>query len=89
MKTTVHIQDDLYKSLKIKAAQENRKIMDLMNESIRLYLGIGDLDNISSKVPAEKINRHPLIKAKNPNRKKLFEGMTNEKMERLIGEWEL
>lgn len=89
MKTTVHIQDDLYKSLKIKAAKENRKIMDLMNESLRMYLGKRPLENSNPKSSMDLKNLHPLIKAKNPKKKKLFEGMSNEEMEKMISEWEL
>jgi hypothetical protein len=40
MKTTLEIPDDLYRQAKVHAAQENRKIKDLVSEGLRLVLGV-------------------------------------------------
>ncbi|MDL5054783.1 hypothetical protein QQ056_14685 [Oscillatoria laete-virens NRMC-F 0139] len=40
MKTTLDISDELYRQAKILAASENRKIKDIVNEGLRLALGL-------------------------------------------------
>jgi len=40
MKTTLDIPDDLYRLAKVQAAQENRKMKDLVSEGLRLVLGL-------------------------------------------------
>ena len=40
MKTTLEIPDALYRQAKVKAAQENRKMKDLVSEGLRLVLGV-------------------------------------------------
>jgi hypothetical protein len=40
MKTTLEIPDDLYRKAKVQAAQENRKMKDLVAEGLRLVLGL-------------------------------------------------
>jgi hypothetical protein len=40
MKTTLEIPDDLYRLAKVQAAQENRKMKDLVSEGLRLVLGL-------------------------------------------------
>ncbi len=40
MKTTLEIPDDLYRQAKVRAAQENRKIKDLVSEGLMLVLGL-------------------------------------------------
>ncbi len=40
MKTTLEIPDDLYRQAKVQAAQENRKMKDLVSEGLRLVLGL-------------------------------------------------
>jgi len=41
MKTTLEIPDELYRQAKVKAAQENRKMKDLVSEGLRLVLAGG------------------------------------------------
>ncbi len=40
MKTTLEIPDDIYRQAKVFAAQENRKMKDLVSEGLRLVLGL-------------------------------------------------
>jgi len=40
MKTTVELPDDLMTAVKIKAAQENRKLKDIIAELLRQSLGL-------------------------------------------------
>jgi hypothetical protein len=40
LKTTLEIPDDLYRQAKVYAAQENRKIKDLVSEGLLLVLGV-------------------------------------------------
>jgi hypothetical protein len=42
MKTTLEIPDDLYRLAKVQAAQENRKMKDLVSEGLRLVLGLSN-----------------------------------------------
>lgn len=39
MKTTLEIPDELYRRVKVLAAQENRKIKDIVSEGLSLVLG--------------------------------------------------
>ena len=40
MKTTLEIPDELYRQAKVRAAQENRKMRDLVSQGLRLVLGL-------------------------------------------------
>jgi len=42
MKTTLELPDDLMKEIRIMAARENRKMKDIIAESLRQTLRIGD-----------------------------------------------
>jgi hypothetical protein len=42
MKTTLEIPDELYRQAKVHAAQENRKMKDLVSDGLRLVLGLAD-----------------------------------------------
>lgn len=44
MKTTLDISDELYRQAKILAASENRKMKDLVNDGLRLVLGLPPSD---------------------------------------------
>ena len=39
MKTTLELPDDLYQQVKIRAAQQNRRVKDLVSDGLRLLLG--------------------------------------------------
>ena len=51
MNTTLEIPDDLYRQAKVHAAQENRKMKDLVSEGLRLVLGL------SKKTSARQLRR--------------------------------
>ncbi len=38
MKTTLELPDDLYQQVKIRAAQQNRRVKDLVSDGLRLLL---------------------------------------------------
>lgn len=42
MKTTLEIPDELYRHAKVQAAQENRRIKDLVSEGLALVLGMAE-----------------------------------------------
>ena len=62
MKTTVEIDDELYRQAKVLAAQQGITVKELMQRGLRLAMGI----------EAAPVRRHhvqfPLIKSKNPGR---------------------
>ncbi len=62
MKTTVEIDDDLYRQAKVLAAQQGITIKELMQRGLRLAMGI----------EVAPVRRHhvqfPLIQSKNPGR---------------------
>lgn len=43
MKTTLEIPDDIYRQAKIRAAHDNRKLKDLVNEGLQIVLGLSQL----------------------------------------------
>ena len=51
MKTTLEIPDGLYRQAKVQAAQENRKMKDLVTEGLRLVLGL------SKRRPSRQLRR--------------------------------
>jgi uridine kinase len=74
MKTTVEIKDHIYKTLKLKSVQENRKINELMNESLSLYLDISPPKKLQKKQSVLL----PILSSK--SKKTLFGGMSSEEM---------
>lgn len=51
MKTTLDIPDELYRQAKVVAAQENRKMKDLVSDGLRLVLGL------TGKSPPSRLRR--------------------------------
>jgi len=78
MKTTVEIKDHIYQTLKLKSVQENRKINELMNESLSLYLDISSPKKLQKKQPVQ----HPILSSK--SKKTLFGGMSSEEMHTIV-----
>lgn len=78
MKTTVEIDDELYRQAKVLAAQQGTTIKELMQRGLRLAMGIEEAP----------VRRHhvqfPLIKSKNPGRI-----VTAEEVRRAIEEADL
>ena len=82
MKTTLNIDDDLYRRLKAKAALEGRKVTELVEEGVRNVL--------QQRHPTPRTPSHvklPLIPAR-PGQKKMFEGMTSEEIHRRLADLE-
>ena len=42
MKTTLEIPDELYRQAKVQAAQQNRRIKDLVSEGLMVVLGLAE-----------------------------------------------
>ena len=82
MKTTLNIDDALYRGLKAKAALEGRKVTELVEEGIRAILR-----QRSPSPKAENRVKLPLIRAK-PGQKKMFEGMTSEEIHERLADLE-
>ena len=82
MKTTLNIDDDLYRRLKAKAAMEGRKVTELVEEGVRSVL-----EQRHPPPRAASRVKLPLIPAR-PGQKKMFEGMTSEDIHRRLAELE-
>ena len=61
MKTSLDIPEDLYRSIKVKAAQEGRKVSDLVADGLRLLL------NAPAPGPKRRV-QFPLFPAKRGQR---------------------
>lgn len=61
MKTTLEIEDQLYRAVKAKAAQEGKRITDLVEEGLRMCLERRDKPFVRVEVP--------ILKATDPTRK--------------------
>ena len=83
MKTTLVINDDMYRRIKAKAALEGRTVTDLVEEGLRVVLEAGttspDLSADSRRL------RLPLISV-NSDRSKLFEGMSQHEIHQRLAD---
>ncbi len=82
MKTTLNIDDELYRRLKAKAALEGRKVTELVEEGVRVI--------VQQRSPVRKRENRvklPLVPAK-PGQGKMFEGMTSEEIHRRLADLE-
>jgi len=78
VKTSLDIPEDLYRSVKVKAAQEGRKVSDLVAEGLRLVL--------STTAPAAKKRlQFPLIPAR-PGGHVITDEMVAEAEEAILAE---
>jgi len=75
MKTSLVIDDDLYRRVKAKAALEGRKLTELVEEGLRHVLSGATADR--NKPAVVKRVKLPLMRAR-PGEKPLFEGMSPE-----------
>jgi len=83
MKTTLVIDDDMYRRIKAKAALEGRKVTELVEEGLRVVLGMG---TIPPDLPADSRRlRLPLIPASS-DRSKLFEGMSQHEIHQRLAD---
>lgn len=57
MKTTLEIPDELYRQAKVQAAQENRKMKDLVTEGLCLVLGLAAR---GSSQPVRRMTKAPV-----------------------------
>lgn len=73
MRTTLVIDDDLYRRIKAKAAMEGRRVTDLVEEGLRGLLRGG------SPAPRGRRVRLPIIPV-GPGRASLFGGMTQQEI---------
>jgi len=57
MKTTLEIPDELYRQAKVHAAQENRKMKDIVSEGLQMVLGV--TQKVASRVTKPPVTIHP------------------------------
>ena len=86
MRTTLVIDDDLYRRVKAKAALEGRKVTELVEEGLRAVLSLGPVRSDDSKEPARV--GLPLIPAR-PGEPALMAGMSQQEIHRRIAELQL
>jgi len=86
MRTTLVIDDDLYRRVKAKAAMEGRKVTELVEDGLRAVLGLGparsDDPGTRSRVQL------PLIPAR-PDAPALMAGMSPEEIHQRLAQLQL
>ena len=83
MKTTLVINDDLYRRIKAKAALEGRTVTELVEDGLRLALGMGTTEQGLSA--GSRRLQLPLIRAgSKPSR--LFEGMSQDEIHQRLAD---
>lgn len=86
MRTTLVIDDDLYRRVKAKAAMEGRKVTDVVEDGLRAALGLGptrpDLPDRSSRVQLPLIPAHSDTPA-------LMAGMSREEIHQRLAQLQL
>jgi hypothetical protein len=86
MRTTLVIDDDLYRRVKAKAAMEGRKVTDVVEDGLRAALGLGPM---RSDVPDRSTRvRLPLIPAR-PDAPPLMAGMSREEIHQRLAQLQL
>ena len=86
MRTTLVIDDDLYRRVKAKAALEGRKVTELVEDGLRAALSLGPVRPDDSKRPARV--GLPLIQAR-PGEPALMAGMSQQEIHRRLAELQL
>jgi hypothetical protein len=86
MRTTLVIDDDLYRRVKAKAAMEGRKVTELVEDGLRAALGLGPARLDESHGPRRVAL--PLIPARR-GAPALMAGMTQEEIHRRLAELQL
>jgi plasmid stability protein len=64
MRTTLNIDDHLYREVKVRAARENRTVTELVETALRGFLHGAPNEVDSAGVRSSKTNRFPTIKAR-------------------------
>jgi hypothetical protein len=82
MKTTLNLDDELYRQVKAKAAMEGQRVTDLVEAGLRVVLG----ESASDKPRATRV-RLPLIPAR-PGQGKIFDGMTADRIHQYLADLE-
>ncbi len=86
MRTTLVIDDELYRRVKAKAALEGRTVTELVEDGLRAALGLGPARAGEPGGPSRV--RLPLIPAR-PGAPALMAGMTGEEIHRRLAELQL
>jgi hypothetical protein len=84
MKTTLAIDDEVYRRVKAKAALEGRKVTEVVEEALRSLLDGGMLAPRSGSNEARRLEL-PLV-GKTSDGATLFEGMSQEEIHRRLAE---
>lgn len=82
MRTTLVIDDVLYRQVKAKAALEGRNVTELVEEGMRAILGAATGPRATSRL------RLPIIPAR-PGSEPLFAGMTQDEIHERLSELQL
>ena len=85
VKTSLVIDDQLYRQVKAKAAIEGRRITELIEEGLRCVLSGPSADRNKSGV--QRRVRLPLVRAR-PGEKPLFEGMNTAAIHQRLADME-
>ena len=84
MKTSLVIDDELYRRVKAKAALEGRRLTDLVEDGLRCVLSGGSAVSKPAVVTPRRVQL-PLVPAR-PGEKPLFEGMSSEAIHERLAE---
>ena len=84
MKTTLSIDDDVYRRIKAKAALEGRKVTEVVEEALRSLLEGGILAPHTGSNEMRRLEL-PLVR-KSSESATLFEGMSQEEIHRRLAE---
>jgi len=86
MRTTLVIDDELYRRVKAKAAMEGRRVTDLVEDGLRAALGLGPARSGASDGSSRV--QLPLIPAR-PGAPALMAGMSQEEIHQRLAELQL
>lgn len=85
MKTSLVINDELYRQVKAKAALEGRKLTELIEEGLRHVLSGATADR--NKPGVARRVKLPLVRAR-PGEKPMFEGMSASAIHQRLADME-
>ncbi len=86
MRTTLVIDDDLYRRVKAKAAMEGRRVTDLVEDGLRAALGLGPVRAVDPSGPSRVTL--PLVPAYDGG-PVLMAGMTQEEIHQRLAQLQL
>ena len=63
-RTTVYLQEDLHRALRIKAFEADRSVSDLVNDAVRVALeeDVADLTDLEARQREKPVSYHDFLK---------------------------